>query len=77
MWIGLEKESSGGQKWRLTDGSDVPASFDYEWLYGRKGALSNAGYDFMRVWCRNDSLFGQLENVPHNYSNYDFFCQDQ
>ena len=70
----MEKESTGGQ-WRLADGSDVPASFDFEWNGGRRGLpniYSGAGYDFMSVYCSSGQLF--------NYSNgnrFNFICQDK
>jgi len=75
-WIGMEKESSGG--WRLADGSDVPASFDYEWLGGRRGLPngSRAGFDYMSVYCGSGSDFGRLSNYSNNY-NFNFICQNQ
>jgi len=77
-WIGMEKESTGGQ-WRFADGSDVPVSFEYEWGGGRRGLPSynlHAGYDFMCVYCRSGSNFGRLYNDPNHYS-FNFICQDQ
>ena len=74
----MEKESTGGQ-WRLADGSDVPASFEYEWRAGRRGLPnihSSATYDFMLVYCGSGSDdFGRLINYPNNNNN--FICQGQ
>ena len=66
----MEKESTGGQ-WRLADGSDVPASFDFEWNGGRRG-LPNEGYDFMSVSCPD----GHLLNYSNEY-RLNFICQDK
>jgi len=78
-WIGMEKESTGGQ-WRLADGSDVPASFEYEWSGGRRGLPninSGATHDFMLVYCGSGiDDFGRLINYRNN-NNRNFICQDQ
>ena len=75
----MEKETTGGQ-WRLADGSDVPASFNWEWLGGRRGLPSidsTAGWDFMSVYCGDNSLnFGQLQNY-HIGFHFNFICQSK
>jgi len=71
-WIGMEKESTGGQ-WRLADGRNVPASFEFEWNGGRRGLPSinsGAGFDFMSVYCGSGQLYN-YSNRPRN-----FICQD-
>ena len=65
----MEKESTGGQ-WRLADGSDVPASFDFEWS---QREIPNEGYDFMSVSCPE----GHLLNYSNNGYNLNFICQDK
>ena len=74
----MEKESTG--EWKFVDGSDVPASFEYECLYGHRGipsCISNAEYNFMSVYCSGGrSHLGELSNFP-KYSKRFFICQDQ
>ena len=73
-WIGMVKESAGG-RWRFTDGSDVPASFDYEWTTGYDSNYYDS-YRFMLVYCRSSSNnFGRLRN-SYNNNNNNFICQD-
>jgi len=70
VWIGMEKETTGGQ-WRFADGSNVPGSFQYEWQWYNE----DEGHDFMRLWCfRTSSHFGELYNLP-NTRKLDFICQ--
>ena len=71
MWIGMEKETTGGQ-WRFADGRNVPASFDFEWSGGRRG-LPNEGFDFMSVSC----VSGYLLSYSNNGYNLNFICQDK
>ena len=63
----MEKESTGGQ-WRLADGSDVPASFDFEW---NQRETSNEGWDFMSVSCGSGWLVNHKNELKHK-----FICQD-
>ena len=74
VWIGMEKETTGGRRWKFADGSDVPSYFQYEWQ-ARNSV--DAGADFMRLWCfRTSSDFGELYNLP-NTRKLDFICQHQ
>ena len=69
----MEHKVGRGSGWRrsLAEGrGDVPAYFDYEWVGGRReipNYCSNAGYDFMVVWCGSDSNFGRLDDYHNNY----------
>ena len=77
VWIGMEKETTGGQ-WRFADGSDVPTNFEYHWEGGKRGLPSDnsrAGYDFMLVCC-GGYFSGTLANYIDNSDRY-FICQEQ
>ena len=69
----MQRDSERG-RWRFVDGSDVPASFEYEWKAGGQGFMEDK---FMIVACdRGSRYFGQIRSFSNN-SWFNFICQHQ
>jgi len=76
VWLGFTKEETG--EWKMSDGSQLPHDFEFQWWGGSRGLPSrnsNSGWDFMMVQCQSDHPnFGKLNNRPNSY-NRDFICE--
>ena len=74
----MEKESTG--EWRFGNGSDVPASFSYDWFESGLSdqvfpQFSRKGRNFMALWCER-GVEGPLWNF-YKTEELPFICQDQ
>jgi len=69
VWIGINKETG---HWKLSDGSSLPDTFQYNWRAG--GTDHTRGSDYMAVYCGKYSNYGKLYNMPSG-NVFPFICQ--